>query len=223
MYPIFTPADFCLLGGVLIGTDLLKDRDIIRAAYNDSQGVTAAFNLNLLVHINAELGADFDLKWWAHRAVFNESASRIEMHLVSLQDQTVHVGDSSFEFAKDAYILSEYSHKWSLAAFREMASAAGLELQKTWADDDDYFAVHYLTPTRRPEYKQGSGQGYWEADAQKSETIFNIVADVDYNALLDAHDWTEVYKPGMNSSQSTCPDLPESLVTCIFSYRGLVQ
>ena len=94
-------------GGLIIGVDLQKSREILEAAYNDSAGVTAAFNLNLLVRANRELGADFDLSSWRHRAVYNQTLGRIEMHLLSERAQMVHLGGREFHFAPGEKIISE--------------------------------------------------------------------------------------------------------------------
>ncbi|MDQ6656191.1 MAG: L-histidine N(alpha)-methyltransferase, partial [Verrucomicrobiota bacterium] len=98
-------------GGLIIGVDLQKPRDVLLAAYNDAQGVTAEFNLNLLVRANRELGADFVLPCWQHRAVYNEQEHRIEMHLISAADQTVRLGGREFRFLKGEKIVSEFSYK----------------------------------------------------------------------------------------------------------------
>ncbi|MCZ6539513.1 MAG: L-histidine N(alpha)-methyltransferase, partial [Chloroflexi bacterium] len=112
-------------GGVLIGVDLDKDREVLHAAYNDSAGVTAQFNLNVLTRINRELGASFDVRNFRHRAIFNEDDSCIEMHLVSTRDQTVNVCKYTFEFRANETILTEYSHKYTLGSFEKMAADAG--------------------------------------------------------------------------------------------------
>ena len=90
----------CRDGGLLIGVDLQKDRRVLEAAYNDSAGVTAQFNLNLLERVNRELGADFDLDQWRHRAIYNSNAGRIEMYLISEIDQIVHIDDRKFHFRR---------------------------------------------------------------------------------------------------------------------------
>src|SRR3954463_15230672 len=94
-------------GGLIIGVDLQKSRETLEAAYNDSAGVTAEFNLNLLVRANRELGADFDLPLWRHQAIYNETVHRIEMHLVARQPQTVHLGGREFHFAAGEKIITE--------------------------------------------------------------------------------------------------------------------
>ena len=131
-------------GGLLIGVDLYKDTNILNAAYNDENGFTAQFNLNLLVRINRELGANFNLDAFKHHAFFNEEKSRIEMHLLSLQDQQVSIGEHEFNFRKDQSILTEYSHKYTQDSFQSLAKDAGFERVKTWVDDKQLFSVHYL-------------------------------------------------------------------------------
>lgn len=131
-------------GGLLIGLDLRKDPSILRAAYNDRDGVTAAFNLNLLERMNRELDADFDLNHWHHEAIFNDSESRVEMHLVSDRDQAVHLGGRTFEFKKDETIRTECSYKHTLDGFRELADEAGFTVEQVWTDPDQLFSVQYL-------------------------------------------------------------------------------
>ena len=131
-------------GGVLIGIDLDKDRDVLHAAYNDSEGVTAQFNLNMLRRINRELGACFDPRNFRHRAIFNETDSCIEMHLVSTCHQTVNVCNYSFEFQENETILTEYSHKYTFRSFEQMANEAGLVVKRSWTDANNMFAVLYL-------------------------------------------------------------------------------
>lgn len=131
-------------GGLLIGVDLRKETTILNAAYNDKQGYTAQFNLNLLVRINRELNANFNIEHFQHRAFFNEQESRIEMHLVSMQKQQVNINDHTFNFNKNQTILTEYSHKYSINEFRLLASRAGFNLIKYWKDDDNLFSVIYL-------------------------------------------------------------------------------
>ncbi len=142
-------ADQCSTsGGVLIGVDLLKPVQILIDAYNDSEGVTARFNLNLLHRLNTELGADFDLSQFRHEAVFNEFESRIEMHLFSKIAQDVCLDGVRFRFKEGESILTEYSHKYSLESFSELALAAGLQIEKVWTDPDTLFSVQYLKPFR---------------------------------------------------------------------------
>jgi dimethylhistidine N-methyltransferase len=130
-------------GGLLIGVDLKKDRRILEPAYDDAQGVTAAFNLNLLARINRELGADFALDSFRHHAFWNEEAGRIEMHLVSRRSQTVHLAGRAFHLKREETICTEYSHKYSLEDFAQLASAAGLEVRAVWTDEAGLFSVQY--------------------------------------------------------------------------------
>jgi dimethylhistidine N-methyltransferase len=132
-------------GGVLIGVDLLKPLDVLLPAYNDSQGVTARFNLNLLRRINRELGADFDLRQFDHRAIFNEAESRIEMFLVARSRTSACVHGNKFEFRPGESILTEYSHKYSAESFDQMADEAGLDIACVWTDVAGLFSVRYLT------------------------------------------------------------------------------
>lgn len=131
-------------GGLLIGVDLQKDSNILNAAYNDKEGYTERFNKNLLLRINRELDADFDIEQFRHHAFFNEDEHRIEMHLVSLKDQQVVIAEQVFNFKKDQSILTEYSHKYTVEHFRSLAGAAGFNWVKTWIDDEQLFSVHYF-------------------------------------------------------------------------------
>lgn len=129
--------------GLLIGVDLKKNRNVLEAAYNDSEGITAAFNKNLLKRINRELESNFDLDAFEHHAFYNSEKGRIEMHLVSLKTQTVLVGAEEFYFSKDETIHTENSNKYTIQEFREMASDS-YTCRKTWTDSRDYFSVHYF-------------------------------------------------------------------------------
>lgn len=131
-------------GQLLIGVDLKKERRILEAAYNDAQGVTAAFNLNLLTRINRELGADFDLAQWRHRAFYNQAEGRIEMHLVSRTDQEVCLPGHTFAFAEGESIHTENSYKYSVEEFRDLAARAGFTTDTVWTDDDNLFSLHLL-------------------------------------------------------------------------------
>jgi dimethylhistidine N-methyltransferase len=128
-------------GGLLIGIDLKKDVDTLEAAYNDRQGVTAEFNLNLLERINRELAADFQLDQFRHDATYNEDQGRIEMYLVSEREQSVSIGDETFEFDKGDKICTEYSHKYTIAEFADIAAEVGLTLRRHWTDRQELFAV----------------------------------------------------------------------------------
>jgi uncharacterized SAM-dependent methyltransferase len=110
---------------MLIGVDLKKDPAILEPAYDDAQGVTAAFNKNLLVRANRELGADFDTRAFDHQAVWNASASRMEMHLVALGDMVVHLGDRPIAFHRGETIHTENSRKFTREGVEAMANAAG--------------------------------------------------------------------------------------------------
>jgi dimethylhistidine N-methyltransferase len=132
-------------GGLLIGVDLQKDARIIEAAYNDSQGVTAAFNLNLLARANRELDADFDLNNWRHRAIYNAVEGRIEMYLVSQIAQRVRIDDQTFDFCTGERILTEYSYKHTPEGFSVLARKAGFQFEKLWTDDARLFGVFYFT------------------------------------------------------------------------------
>ncbi len=131
-------------GGLLIGVDLHKNSDILNAAYNDKKGYTEKFNKNLLSRINRELAANFNLDQFQHVAFFNEEELRIEMHLLSQQSQQVIIDDQIFQFGKGQTILTEYSHKYSLQHFQQLAAQAGFKTVKTWLDKDRLFSVHYL-------------------------------------------------------------------------------
>lgn len=130
--------------GLLIGVDLKKDPAILNAAYNDAAGVTAAFNLNLLARCNRELEADFDLSAFAHRAIYNATAGRIEMHLDSLCAQTVVVAGRAFTFSEGESIHTENSYKYHADEFRHLATQAGLTPLQTWIDAAGLFSVHVL-------------------------------------------------------------------------------
>jgi uncharacterized SAM-dependent methyltransferase len=121
---------------------------MLHAAYNDAQGVTAAFNLNLLARINRELGADFDLSAFRHHAFYDPAAGRIEMHLVAVRDQSVAVGDRVFRFRAGETIHTENSYKYSITEFQDLARRAGFEAAACWTDPRQLFAVHYLAAPR---------------------------------------------------------------------------
>jgi dimethylhistidine N-methyltransferase len=135
-------------GGLLIGADLQKDPSVLEAAYNDSAGVTAQFNLNLLARLNRQIGADFDLSQWQHRAIYNSDAGRIEMYLISATDQTVHIGDREFHFHADEKILTEHSYKHTPEGFIALAGHAGFDFVKLWTDDARLFGVFYFSCSR---------------------------------------------------------------------------
>jgi L-histidine N-alpha-methyltransferase len=129
---------------VLVGVDLRKDANVLHAAYNDRRGVTAAFNLNLLARINRELKGNFDLRRFAHYAFYNATLGRIEMHLMSLQKQTVRIGRHRFRFDAGESIHTENSYKYSVEGFRALAGEAGFRTKRTWTDRRGLFALHGL-------------------------------------------------------------------------------
>lgn len=131
-------------GGILIGVDLKKDMSVIEAAYNDRAGVTAEFTLNMLARLNRELGSNFELAAFRHRARYNLMAGRIETHIVSARAQRVRVGQAGFSFAEDEAMLVEYSCKYSLADFAALAARAGLQVRRIWTDPQSWFSVQYL-------------------------------------------------------------------------------
>jgi dimethylhistidine N-methyltransferase len=128
---------------LLLGVDLRKDEEILLPAYDDAEGVTAAFNRNMLVRLNRELGADFDLERFAHRAVWNGTASRIEMHLESRCEQVVRLAaiDIDVEFAEGETIHTENSYKYTTAAAESLLTGAGFTPTASWTDGQDWFAV----------------------------------------------------------------------------------
>lgn len=148
-------------GVLLIGVDLKKDPRVLHSAYNDSEGVTAAFNLNLLRRINDELDCDFQLDAFKHYAFYNSRKGRVEMHLVSQRDQVVHVGGATILFARDESIWTESSYKFSLDEFQRMAAIAGFEVEKVWTDEQQWFSVQCLVvpggtaPSRKTGKKLG--------------------------------------------------------------------
>jgi dimethylhistidine N-methyltransferase len=130
--------------GLLIGVDLRKDAAILHAAYNDAAGVTATFNLNLLDRINRELGGDFDLDAFAHEARWLDGPGRIEMHLVSRVDQSVHLDGCTFRFAAGESIHTEDSHKYTIDGFQALAATAGWAAEAVWSDDRLLFSLHFM-------------------------------------------------------------------------------
>jgi dimethylhistidine N-methyltransferase len=131
-------------GGLLIGVDLDKDDSIVWPAYNDREGVTALFNLNLLARINRELHADFDLSSFSHRALYVRERERVEIYLVSRTDQVVRIAGLEFGFDAGEPIHTEYSYKYSLQHFARLTSRAGFTLVRQWLDPQNYFAVQFL-------------------------------------------------------------------------------
>ncbi len=134
-------------GRALIGIDLKKDRAILERAYNDSAGVTAQFNLNVLARANRELNANFDLANWRHRALYDEGAGRIEMHLVSQARQSVRIDAHAFVFARGEHIVTEFSYKYSPDELIALARGAGLRFEKLWTDDPALFGLFLFSAT----------------------------------------------------------------------------
>jgi dimethylhistidine N-methyltransferase len=130
---------------LIVGVDLVKDERVLHAAYNDEAGVTARFNLNVLTRINRELGGDFDLDAFAHRAFYNPARSRIEMHLQSLVRQKVRVARRTIPFRAGETIHTENSYKYTLARFAALARGAGWATRSVFTDPAEYFSVHTLT------------------------------------------------------------------------------
>ena len=131
-------------GGLLIGVDLVKDPQILHAAYNDKAGITAAFNKNLLARANREAAANFDLTQFAHYALYNPIARRIEMYLVSAVDQRVAVCGRSVAFSAGEAIHTEYSYKYTVDGFRALAASAGFVPRQVWCDENRLFSIHWL-------------------------------------------------------------------------------
>ncbi|MDP2761104.1 MAG: L-histidine N(alpha)-methyltransferase [Sideroxyarcus sp.] len=134
-------------GGLLIGVDSKKSSDRLNAAYNDSAGYTAAFNLNLLTRMQRELGAQLDPAQFTHYAYYNAALGRVEMHLVSCCQQVIRLGNESFRFEQGETIHTENSYKYSAHEFQQLALAAGWHLKATWSDPEGLFNVHYLSLT----------------------------------------------------------------------------
>lgn len=132
-------------GGLLLGVDLKKDTNVLEAAYNDREGVTAAFNMNLLSRINRELGGDFREDAFRHQAIYNEALGRIEMHLFSKVSQRVHVGPATFGFEAGESIVTEYSYKYDVEQMAALAARAGFKRERVWTDRENRFSVHAFT------------------------------------------------------------------------------
>jgi len=130
-------------GALLIGVDLQKDANVIDAAYNDSAGVTAAFNLNMLRHLNRVFGSDFNLDAFEHRATYDSVEGRIVVELISTENQVVRIADTDIAFDKGESIITEYSHKHTLGGFAKMIAAAGFRVERVWTDPKQWFSVQY--------------------------------------------------------------------------------
>ncbi|MEM8733502.1 MAG: L-histidine N(alpha)-methyltransferase [Planctomycetota bacterium] len=135
-------------GYLLIGFDLQKDKQTLEAAYDDREGVTAEFSLNILRRANEELAANFDLDQFQHTSFYNEEVGRIEIYIESKIDQVVEIAGKSFDFAAGERIHTEYSHKYTLESFSHMAAEAGWTQKQVWTDSNDYFAVMLLARTQ---------------------------------------------------------------------------
>ena len=131
-------------GWLLIGVDLKKERSVLEAAYNDKNGITAEFNLNILRRLNRELDADFDLAQWRHYAFYNSSEGRIEMHLTNLRNQYVHIDSNEILFKKGESILTEYSYKYSIEEFKQLVSGV-FQVEHVWTDNECKFSVQHLS------------------------------------------------------------------------------
>jgi dimethylhistidine N-methyltransferase len=131
-------------GQALIGVDLKKDPDVFQRAYDDPEGITAEFNLNILRRLNREFRASFNLDHFRHQALYNETLGRVEMHLVSLVPQIVAVGDARISFREGESIHTENSYKYSVDEFRALAESAGYELYRLWQDGRGYFGMFHF-------------------------------------------------------------------------------
>lgn len=131
-------------GGLLLGVDLQKDPRVIHAAYNDTRGVTAAFNRNVLCRLRREYGAKVDPDGFAHEAIYNATLGRIEMYLVSRRAQDIHLAGRRFPFAAGERLHTEYSYKYTIEGFQALARHAGYRAEAVWTDLRRYFSVHYL-------------------------------------------------------------------------------
>lgn len=131
---------------ILIGADRVKPAETLKAAYDDAEGVTAAFNLNLIARINAELGGTINADLLRHVAVWNSEKSRIEMHLEALEPQSFEVAGHTFELARGERIHTENSHKFTPESFRDLARSAGFQLVESWSDTAELFSLHWLEP-----------------------------------------------------------------------------
>jgi len=138
IYSVMKPDDM-----FLIGLDLVKDKQILESAYNDSKGITTKFNLNVLSRINDELDADFNLNNFSHYSIYNTKHQRIEMYLKSLMNQSVVISKSNFllNLAKDELIHTEHSHKYRLDQIYNLLNGVGFKIKHTWLDDHDYFSL----------------------------------------------------------------------------------
>jgi dimethylhistidine N-methyltransferase len=132
-------------GGLLIGVDLVKDFEVLSRAYNDALGVTAAFNKNILLHLNRLVKTDFNLKYWDHYAIFNEQLARIEMYLRSTRNQVISWSGGEKHFNSGALIHTENSYKYTQEKFESLLVSAGFKSVRSWTDTNQYFLVAYAT------------------------------------------------------------------------------
>ncbi|PZO35987.1 MAG: L-histidine N(alpha)-methyltransferase [Shackletoniella antarctica] len=133
-----------LLGDLIVGVDLKKSPMILEPAYDDAQGVSAEFALNVLTRINRELGANFDLTQFEYRARYNEAEGRIEMAIASLSDQTVHLGNAEIRFRQGETLRTEHSYKYTIDEFQLLAMEAGFHPVQVWVDEQQLFSLHHL-------------------------------------------------------------------------------
>jgi len=131
-------------GGMLIGIDLVKTPSLLHQAYNDAAGVTAAFNRNLLARANLDLGTDFNVDAFSHYAFYHPELQRVEMHLVCLAPQRIHLAQRQFELRQGETLHTENSQKYTLEGFRALAEASGFSPQALWSDPERWFSVHWL-------------------------------------------------------------------------------
>jgi dimethylhistidine N-methyltransferase len=131
-------------GGLLIGIDLVKDHEVLHAAYNDAEGVTAAFNMNLLQRARKELGAEFPQDGFQHLAFYNPAYRRVEMHLRATRPLELQLGGEIYVFNEGETLHTEHSHKYTVEGFQALAARAGFKLGKVWTDANRWFAVLWL-------------------------------------------------------------------------------
>jgi L-histidine N-alpha-methyltransferase len=133
-------------GALLIGVDLVKQTETVLAAYNDSRGVTAAFNLNVLAHLNEGIGGDFRPELFRHEAVYDSVNQRIEMRLIARRSHSAVLAGREIRFKAGEHIVTEYSHKYTIDGFGQLAREAGWSSRSVWTDDERLFSVHFLEP-----------------------------------------------------------------------------
>lgn len=131
--------------GFILGADLVKDKYILEAAYNDSKNITAEFNLNILQSVNNKYDSNFSINNFVHDAIYNSEKNRIEMYLISLIDQDISIGNEIINFKKNELLLTEYSHKYSIETIKNLCKGL-FKVSKYWSDEKNYFGVFYLEP-----------------------------------------------------------------------------